>query len=78
MTMNSSRMYDRIFAIFGTVMVFFYFGLATFVLISDLFNLDKAMRILLAVPLYIYAIYRVFVSWEKIRDSFFSRDKDEK
>ncbi|MCU0458774.1 MAG: hypothetical protein MUE37_06740 [Bacteroidales bacterium] len=76
--MNSSRMYDRIFAIFGTVMVFFYFGLATFVLTTDLFALDKAMRILLAVPLYIYAVYRVFVSWEKIRDSFFSRDNDEK
>lgn len=78
MTMNSSRMYDRIFAIFGTVMVFFYFGLATFVLTSQLIGLDRAMRILLAVPLYIYAIYRVFVSWEKIRDSFFSGDRNEK
>jgi hypothetical protein len=58
--MNSSRMYDRIFAIFGTVMVFFYFGLATFVLTTDIFRIDKAMRILLAVPLYIYAIYSGF------------------
>lgn len=74
--MNSSRMYDRIFAIFGTVMVFFYFGLATFVLATDIFRIDKAMRILLAVPLYIYAIYRVFVSYEKIRDSFFRGDKE--
>jgi hypothetical protein len=78
MTMNSSRMYDRIFAIFGTVMVFFYFGLATFVLTTKLFDIDKAMRIVLAVPLYIYAIYRVFVSWEKIRESFFSSDNEEK
>ncbi len=74
--MNSSRMYDRIFAIFGTVMVFFYFGLATFVLTTDIFRIDKAMRILLAVPLYIYATYRVFVSYEKIRDSFFRSDKE--
>jgi len=32
------------------------------------------MRIIIAVPLFIYAIYRVFVSYEKIRDSFFSKD----
>ena len=72
--MNSRKMYERIFAIFGTLMVFFYFGLAIFVLTSELINLDKAMRIILAVPLFVYALYRVFVSYEKIRDSFFSKD----
>ena len=71
-------MYDKVFAIFGTVMVFFYFGLALFVLTTKIFDIDKAMRIILAVPLFIYAIYRVFVSYEKIRDSFFSnKDGDE-
>lgn len=73
--MNSRRMYDRIFAIFGTIMVFFYFGLAIFVLTTEIFDIDKAMRIILAVPLFIYAIYRVFVSYEKIRDNFFSKDE---
>jgi hypothetical protein len=76
--MNSRTMYDRIFAIFGTVMVFFYFGLAIFILTTKLFDIDKAMRIVLAVPLFIYATYRIFVSYEKIRDSFFSgNDRDE-
>jgi len=76
--MNSSKMYDKVFAIFGTVMVFFYFGLALFVLTTKIFDIDKAMRIILAVPLFIYAIYRVFISYEKIRDSFFSnKDGDE-
>ena len=76
--MNSSKMYDKVFAIFGTVMVFFYFGLAIFVLTMKIFDIDKAMRIILAVPLFIYAIYRVFISYEKIRDSFFSnKDGDE-
>jgi len=71
-------MYDKVFAIFGTVMVFFYFGLAIFVLTTKIFDIDKAMRIILAVPLFIYAIYRVFISYEKIRDSFFSnKDGDE-
>jgi hypothetical protein len=75
--MNGKRMYDKIFAIFGTVMVFFYFGLAIFLLTSSLITIDKAMRIVLSVPLFIYAIYRVFVSYEKIRDSVFSGDEEE-
>jgi hypothetical protein len=74
--MDGKRMYDKIFAIFGTLMVFFYFGLAIFLLTSQLINIDKAMRIILAVPLFVYAIYRVFVSYEKIRDSFFSGDEE--
>jgi len=32
----------------------------------------------LSVPLFIYALYRFFVSYEKIRESFFSKDEDEK
>jgi uncharacterized membrane protein len=72
--MSSNKMYDKVFAIFGTVMVFFYFGLALFLVTTKIFDIDKAMRIIIAVPLFIYAIYRVFVSYEKIRDSFFSKD----
>lgn len=75
--MDGKRMYDKIFAIFGTMMVFFYFGLAIFLLTSQLIKIDKAMRIVLSVPLFVYAIYRVFVSYEKIRDSFFSGDEEE-
>ncbi len=70
-------MYDKVFAIFGTVMVFFYFGLAVFILTTDLFDIDRALRIVISVPLFIYALYRVFVSYEKIRDSFFTSDDDE-
>ena len=72
--MNNNRMYDKIFAIFGTVMVFFYFGLAIFILTTDLFDIDKALRIILAVPLFIYALYRVFLSYEKIKESLGIRD----
>lgn len=75
---STSKMYDKVFAIFGTVMVLFYFGLAIFIITTDLFEIDRALRIVLSVPLFIYALYRVFVSYEKIRDSFFSKDEDEK
>jgi hypothetical protein len=75
---STSKMYDKVFAIFGTVMVFFYLGLAVFLLTTDLFEIDRALRIVLSVPLFIYALYRFFVSYEKIRESFFSKDEDEK
>lgn len=75
--MNSSKMYDKVFAIFGTVMVFFYLGLAIFLVTTTMFNIDKAMRIILAVPLFIYAVYRAFMAYEKIRDSFFGNDNSD-
>ncbi len=71
---SSVKMYDKVFAIFGTVMVFFYFGLALFLLTNSIFDIDKALRIILAIPLFIYALYRAFVSYEKIKESFFARD----
>lgn len=74
MMSSSVKMYDKVFAIFGTVMVFFYFGLALFLLTTSLFDIDKALRIILAIPLFIYALYRAFVSYEKIKESFFTRD----
>jgi|GEM_PF-390624 hypothetical protein len=75
---STSKMYDKVFAIFGTFMVFFYFGLAVFILTTDLFEIDKALRIVIAVPLFIYALYRILMSYEKIRESFFTKDEDEK
>jgi hypothetical protein len=75
--MSSGKMYDKVFAIFGTVMVFFYFGLGYFILTTTLFDIDKALRIVFSVPLFIYAIYRAFTSYEKIRENFFSKEDDE-
>ncbi len=72
--MSSGKMYDKVFAIFGTIMVFFYFGLALFILTTSLLEIDRALRIILSIPLFVYALYRVFVSYEKIRESFFSND----
>ena len=70
-------MYDKVFAIFGTVMVFFYLGLAVFLLTTRLFEMDKALRIILSIPLFIYGIYRALISFEKIRESFAGSDDDE-
>lgn len=69
-------MYDKIFAIFGTFMVFFYLGLALFLLTTNRLEIDRALRIIFSIPLFVYAIYRAFVSYEKIRESFFRDDED--
>jgi len=73
-------MYDKVFAIFGTFMVFFYFALGFFIIFSPLldnYNLTKALRIIFGIPLIIYGIYRMLDSYEKIRKSFFTKDEDE-
>ena len=78
--MSSSKLYDKVFAIFGTFMVFFYFALGFFIIFSPLldnYNLSKSLRIVFGIPLIVYGIYRMLNSYEKIRKSFFSKDDDE-
>lgn len=78
--MGSSKMYDKIFAIFGTFMVFFYFALGFFIIFSPLLTIympNKALRIIFGIPLIVYGIYRMLDSYEKIRRSFFTKDEDE-
>jgi len=78
--MSSSKMYDKVFAIFGTFMVFFYFALGLFIIFHPLlddYNLTKPLRIVFGIPLIVYGIYRTLDSYEKIRKSFFSKDDDE-
>lgn len=78
--MSSSKMYDKVFAIFGTFMVFFYFALGFIIIFSHLLDNympNKALRIIFGIPLIVYGIYRMLDSYEKIRKSFFSKDDDE-
>ena len=52
--MSSSKMYDKVFAIFGTFMVFFYFALGFFIIFSPLLDSyisHKALRIVFGIPL---------------------------
>jgi len=78
--MSSSKMYDKVFAIFGTFMVFFYFALGGFIIFSPLLSNympNKALRIIFGIPLIVYGIYRMLDSYEKIKKSFFTKDEDE-
>jgi hypothetical protein len=78
--MSSSKMYDKVFAIFGTFMVFFYFALGFFIIfhpLLDIYMPNKALRIVFGIPLIVYGIYRMLDSYQKIKKSFFSKDDDE-
>ena len=75
--MNNKKLTDRMLAIFGATMVFFYLGLGIFILVSPILNLDKSLRIIFAVPLLLYGIYRVFTSVSKIRESFMDGDEED-
>jgi len=76
--MNSKNLYDKVFTIFGTAMVIFYFGLGYFIIFSPYLNyIDKALRVIMGTPLIIYGIYRAFTSYQKIKDNFFSDNETE-
>jgi len=75
--MSSRRAYDQVMAIFGTLMVFFYLGLAYILLFSTTFSyVDIALRTIFAVPFLLYGVYRAFGSYRRIKENFFERDED--
>lgn len=70
--MSNGRLLDQVMTIFGTVMVFFYLGMAYILFFSPYFAyIDKALRGIFAFPLLLYGVYRAFLSFQKIRDNFF-------
>jgi len=76
--MSSSNLYDKVFAIFGTVMVFFYLGLGYILIFSHYFDhIDKPLRVIIGIPLLIYGIYRATTSYQKIKENFFSDEDGE-
>ena len=75
--MNNKKLAERMLAIFGVTMVFFYLGLGVFIIISPQLDIDKTLRMIFAVPLFLYGVYRAFTSYSKIRESFFEEPDDE-
>jgi heme/copper-type cytochrome/quinol oxidase subunit 1 len=75
--MSNRRLYDQVMTIFGTLMIFFYFGLAYVLFFSSLFSsIDIALRAIFAFPLLLYGVYRSVIAYQKIRDNFYETDED--
>lgn len=77
--MSGRNLYDKVFAIFGALMVFFYFGLGYYVIFSPyLDHIDRPLRVIIGAPLLVYAVYRLFVSYTKIKENFFRGEEDDR
>ncbi len=76
--MDSRKLYDRVFTIFGTMMVIFYLGFGYIILFSSYLDyIEKPLRVIIGIPLIIYGLYRVFVSYTKIKENFFNNEENE-
>ena len=75
--MSSRRLYDKVMTIVGTMMIFFYLGMAYVVMYSSIFShIDIVMRSFFAVPFVLYGIYRTVVAYQKIKENFFESEDD--
>ena len=74
--MSSRRLYDKVMTIVGTLMIFFYFGLAYVILFSTIINAEKTLKVIFATPLLLYGTYRVVLSYQKIKENFFESEDD--
>ena len=74
--MSSKRLYDKVMTIVGTLMIFFYFGLAYILIFTNLLPAEKTMKVFFAVPLLLYGCYRVVLSYQKIRENFFEEEEE--
>ncbi len=72
--MSGRRLYDKVMTIVGTLMIFFYFGLAYIILFSSIINADKTLKVIFSVPLLLYGFYRIVLSYQKIKENFFDKD----
>ncbi len=75
--MSGRRAYDQAMTIFGTAMVFFYLGLAYFLLFSTTLSyIDITLRTIFAVPFLLYGGYRAVGSYRRIKESFFEKEEE--
>ena len=75
--MSSRRLYDKVMTIVGTLMIFFYLGLAYVLFFSNAFaHIEITMRVIFGTPLVMYAMYRIVLSYQKIKENFFEKDDE--
>jgi hypothetical protein len=74
--MSGRRLYDKVMTIVGTMMIFFYLGLAYILLFTSIINAEKSLKVIFAMPLLLYAFYRIVLSYQKIKENFFETDDD--
>ena len=65
-------------AMFGIFMVMFYIGMGIFLLFyAKMFNIDKAIKVIIGSTFLLYGVYRTTVTYKQIKEAFFSKDSDD-
>ncbi len=74
--MNDNKIMEQITAIFGIFMVLFYLGAGIFLIFFfDNTTLQKPVRVIMGSSFLFYGVYRAFVTYTKIAELFFKRNK---
>ena len=50
--------------IWGIIMTAFYLGMAVMLVISDLFDMNRVLQIILAILFFVYGIFRGYRVWK--------------
>jgi len=76
--MNGNRISRQFTALFGIFMVAFYLGVGSFLIISaDKFTIEKALLQIIGGAFILMGIYRIFSTYRKIKQAFFSDQEEE-
>jgi hypothetical protein len=74
--MSGRRLYDKVMTIVGTLMIFFYLGIAYILLFTSAINADKTIKVIFSIPLLLYGLYRIVLSYQKIKENFFEPEEE--
>jgi len=76
--MNSNRMLQQFYAMFGIFMVMFYLGVGIALLFFlKMFNIDQALRVIIGSTFLLLGIYRITVTYRQIKQFFFTKENEE-
>lgn len=76
--MNGNKITNQFTALFGIFMVVFYLGVGIFLIVSsDKFLIDKALLKIMGGAFIIMGLYRIFSTYRKIKEVFFSPDEED-
>jgi cytochrome c biogenesis protein CcdA len=76
--MGGKNLYEQVMVIFGGVMVFFYFGMGIFIIISPYFEqIEKFLRIIFGSALGLLGIQRAVQTYEKVKEVFFTKNNSD-
>lgn len=76
--MSTNRWYSQFMILFGAIMTFFYIGVGLyFILSTDLTNIDKFIRYLVGGTFVFYGVFRLYRTFIKVKEEFFSDTYDQ-